>query len=100
PKAVSLEPTATSFTSDAVRRRRMTAGRWQSIAWWRRVLPVRRPLVVWQVASHKYLRLLLPFTMAGALVANALDVATSSPTKRRWPIATLAVQMMFYGLAA
>jgi biofilm PGA synthesis N-glycosyltransferase PgaC len=98
PSALSLEPTATSLRSDAVRRRRMTAGRWQSVMWWRQVLPLRRPLVVWQVASHKYLRLLLPLTMGGALLANILDVATDRK-RRSWPVVALVAQSVFYGLA-
>ena len=63
PAALSLETPAESLQADAVRRRRMSAGRWQALAWWRITVPTRRPLVVWQVVSHKYLRLLLPLLL-------------------------------------
>ncbi|WP_404391298.1 glycosyltransferase family 2 protein [Humibacillus xanthopallidus] len=99
PKAVSWEPTSASLESDVVRRRRMTAGRWQSLFRWRAVLPVREPLVMWQVASHKYVRLLLPFSMAAAFGASLVAVAVSG---QRRPVlaAVLVAQGAFYGLAA
>lgn len=101
PDATSWEPTAPSAAEDALRRRRMTAGRWQSLARWRETVPLERPLVVWQVASHKHLRLLLPFTMAGALAANAADVAAGIGKERQAATRTLlAAQLAFYGLAA
>lgn len=101
PDAESWEPTAPSAAEDAVRRRRMTAGRWQSLARWRDTVPLERPLVVWQVASHKHLRLVLPFTMAGALAANAADVVAGAGKPHQGPSRTLlAGQLAFYGLAA
>jgi cellulose synthase/poly-beta-1,6-N-acetylglucosamine synthase-like glycosyltransferase len=101
PAATSWEPTAPSAADDAVRRRRMSAGRWQSLARWQDTVPLERPMVVWQVASHKYLRLVLPFTMAGALAANAADVATGIGRPGQGLTRTaLAAQLAFYGLAA
>jgi cellulose synthase/poly-beta-1,6-N-acetylglucosamine synthase-like glycosyltransferase len=98
PKAMSYEPTSASMQSDVVRRRRMTAGRWQSLFRWRTVLPVREPLVMWQVASHKYLRLLLPFSMAAGFGGSLVAVAVS---ERRRPVlaALLVAQGAFYALA-
>ncbi|GGM94682.1 glycosyl transferase [Terrabacter tumescens] len=99
PAAMSWEPAAISMSDDVVRRRRMTAGRWQSLVRWRSVLPVGQPLVIWQVVSHKYLRLLLPFSMGTALVAGWAAVARSSGDRRTLRGLTLA-QTAFYGLAA
>lgn len=102
PEARSFEASARSLADDATRRRRMTAGRWQSLAQWRQYLPLNRPLVMWQVVSHKYLRLLLPVTMAGTLAGNALDVAARARTGRPAgaAAAALAGQVAFYGLGA
>lgn len=100
PDARSEELSSTSLRADSVRRRRMTAGRWQALGWWRRTLPLNRPRVVWQVVSHKYLRLLLPFTMGGALLANALDVLRPRSRATRASRFTLAGQVAFYALAA
>jgi biofilm PGA synthesis N-glycosyltransferase PgaC len=98
PRAQSWEPTAGSMSSDVVRRRRMTAGRWQSLLRWRTVLPVGRPLVLWEVVSHKYLRLVLPFTMAAAFLASFGAVAASHE-RRRALSSLLLGQIVFYGLA-
>jgi hypothetical protein len=51
---------------------------------------------VWQILSHKYLRPLVPFAMAAALVSNVVLAATSL---RRYRL-LLAGQLAFYGLAA
>ncbi len=100
PRALSLEPTASSAEADAVRRRRIAAGRWQALAWWKETLPLDRPVVLWEVTSHKYLRLLLPFTMAGSFIANAADVAVGVGKRdQRLARAALVGQLAFYGLA-
>lgn len=97
PEAVSVEPPAASERDEAVRRRRIAAGRWQALSWGARMVPVQRPLVAWQVASHKYARLALPFAMAAALASSAIDVASGRRGSAR-PL--LAAQLAFYGLAA
>ncbi|TQM64524.1 glycosyltransferase family 2 protein [Humibacillus xanthopallidus] len=72
--AVTWESGAASLTGDAVRRARMTAGRWQTVRHWREILPIHSPVVMWQVLSHKYLRLALPLAMGAALVGSAAEV--------------------------
>jgi biofilm PGA synthesis N-glycosyltransferase PgaC len=100
PAALSIEPTAVSLAADGIRRRRIAAGRWQSLLWWRQTRPTARPGVVWQVASHKYLRLLLPFTMGGAFLAGAADLAFGqSKTLRKPQTALFVAQCVFYALA-
>lgn len=72
PQARSYHPVARSEQEEVERRTRMTAGRYQIIfsAW--HMLPLKKPVVLWQIVSHKYLRLLLPVAMLVAVMANAL----------------------------
>lgn len=102
PGAVTWEGGAASLTGDAVRRARMTAGRWQTVLHWRQILPVHSPLVMWQVLSHKYLRLVLPVAMGAALLGSATEVAArrsaSSPSSLARGI--LVAQLFGYTLAA
>lgn len=100
--AVTWESGASSLGGDASRRARMTAGRWQTVQHWREILPTRSPVVMWQVLSHKYLRLLLPVAMAASLVGTAAELATRRPGARasRWAAGLLWAQLCGYGLAA
>lgn len=95
PSALSVEPAAAE-SDEVTRRRRIAAGRWQALAWWRRSLPLSRPVVMWEVMSHKYLRLLLPFAMGGAVVATSVDAVRG----RRGARPLLASQLALYGMAA
>lgn len=99
PGALSYEPTAGSLADDVVRRRRIAAGRWQSVFGWRTHLPVRRPVVLWQVVSHKHLRLLLPAAMTGAALGTVAEVLLGGGGRLR-PRALLAGQVALYGSAA
>ncbi len=93
--AVSLEPASASLDDEATRRARIVSGRYQALA---RLLPLlarRRPLLAWQVVSHKGLRPLVPIAMVAAALSNAALVRQSRPA--RW-LAT--GQAVFYGLAA
>ncbi len=74
PEAISTEHVSLSAQDEVVRRTRIVAGRYQAIAMARHLLPWKRPLLVWQIASHKFLRPLVPFFMIGALLANAWAV--------------------------
>jgi cellulose synthase/poly-beta-1,6-N-acetylglucosamine synthase-like glycosyltransferase len=100
--AVTWEAGASSLGGDASRRARMTAGRWQTVRHWRQILPTGSPLVMWQVLSHKYLRLLLPVAMGAALLGAAGEVAAGRSDGRssRWAAGLLWVQLGGYGLAA
>jgi biofilm PGA synthesis N-glycosyltransferase PgaC len=96
PEATCWEEATSGARDDLVRRRRMTAGRWQ-LLFRPRWLPWPRPAALFQLLSHKVLRLLLPVFMLAALIANtSAVVATGTPT---WLWATWTAQVAFYGLA-
>ena len=80
PQARSFEPVSLSAHDEFERRARLAAGRYQAVG----LIPIalfwRRPVVMWQWTSHKLTRLLLPFAMFGALLANLLLIA--------WPLTT------------
>lgn len=78
PAARSWEPTSASARDEVARRSRIVAGRYQAMALAPTLLTLRRPLVVWQVVSHKFARPLVPFAMVVALVANAVAVIRPS----------------------
>jgi cellulose synthase/poly-beta-1,6-N-acetylglucosamine synthase-like glycosyltransferase len=111
PGARSYENVSASAQDEMVRRARIIAGRYQALALATRLLPWRRPLVAWQVVSHKYLRPLVPFAMIAALLANlaaliwpaeAVISRTLSPLLALAPpynLVLLVLQILFYGLA-
>jgi hypothetical protein len=75
----------------------MVAGMYQTIARAHEILPWRRPVVCWQLVSHKFMRPLVPLWMIAALVANAtLAVATRGAAP--W-LLLLAGQATFYVVA-
>ncbi|HJW90704.1 MAG TPA: glycosyltransferase family 2 protein [Anaerolineales bacterium] len=74
PKARSYERVSPSAGDERLRRARITAGRYQFLALAGRLLPWKNPLVIWQVFSHKILRLFVPFAMLGAFTAAAAAV--------------------------
>lgn len=106
PTAHSYERISLSAEDEIVRRSRIIAGRYQAIARSLQFLPFSRPLLVWQIVSHKFLRPLVPFAMVSALVANLLAVVL--PGQDISPLLTLAspynwillmFQLLFYGCA-
>jgi cellulose synthase/poly-beta-1,6-N-acetylglucosamine synthase-like glycosyltransferase len=107
PRAQSVERVSLSAQDEITRRARIVAGRYQAIALAHLFLPIRQPLVMWQVISHKFLRPLVPLAMLGALLTNLVAVvvpASGGPLAGlrlappfNW--ITLAAQLAFYGLA-
>ncbi len=94
PNAVSLERASATLGDEAVRRSRLTTGRWQAL---RMLLPRllrRRPLLALQVISHKGLRPLVPFALIAAAIANV-----GLATDHRWARVLLLLQIAFYGAA-
>jgi cellulose synthase/poly-beta-1,6-N-acetylglucosamine synthase-like glycosyltransferase len=81
PEAHSFERVSLSAADEIIRRTRINAGRYQVIHRWRQILPVNRPFFMWQVLSHKILRLFIPFFFIGAFIANllALFIQQNSP---------------------
>lgn len=81
--ARSTEHVSATAGDEAARRSRIVAGRFQAIANAHKLLPPRRPLVAWQIVSHKFLRPLVPLAMLGALVCNLLAVARPARAGQR-----------------
>lgn len=108
-RAVSTEHVSATAADERERRTRMVSGQFQVLLRWRTELPLRRPLVTWQLVSHKLLRPLVPIWMAVAAVTGVLAllfpgdgsgpaaIATLTPP---WNWVLLAAQACFYGLAA
>lgn len=74
PGARSVEGGSLTERDEAARRARIVAGRYQAMLMSPRTLPWFRPVVVWQVLSHKFARPLVPIFMIGALIANLIAV--------------------------
>jgi poly-beta-1,6-N-acetyl-D-glucosamine synthase len=74
PEAQSRERVSVSELDEIERRTRIVAGRYQAIARSALILPFRRPLWVWQVVSHKYLRPMVPFFMILAFISTLVVV--------------------------
>ncbi len=90
PAAKSYEPVSDSAKDEITRRARIVAGRYQALMMAPALFPWRRPLVLWQVISHKFLRPVVPFAMIAALLSNLAAVI--------WPVE--AARLAFWGLAA
>jgi cellulose synthase/poly-beta-1,6-N-acetylglucosamine synthase-like glycosyltransferase len=103
PRARSFEYVSLTAGDEVERRTRMNAGLYQTIAMSGRLLPFRRPLLVWQVVSHKYFRAFVPFALLIMLFSNLLILllqledspATSTSTFKL----LLTAQAVFYTLA-
>ena len=98
PEAISVKGTSATHRDEVLRRRRVAAGRWQlmcRLQWW----PWQRPFVVFELLSHKFLRLLTPFFMVAALALNVILVLRTDASPNLW--ACLAIQAGVYlvGLA-
>ncbi len=105
PQAKSIERVSLSAEDEITRRTRINAGRFQAIAMAKQILPFNRPLLVWQVLSHKFLRPLVPFGMIGALVFNLLAVLFPPGNhgllilSKPYSLILLGLQALFYAFA-
>lgn len=107
PEARSYEYVSKTAGDELTRRSRMTAGAIQTIAMSASLLPFNRPMVVWQIISHKYFRTFIPYAMLLALLSNIalvvvhLQSQTPLPLFLETPIAQvfLVLQAVFYGMA-
>lgn len=96
PEAVCWEVSAQSMEAEILRRQRINAGRFQLLLRVR-LWPWNQPFVLFQLISHKFLRLFLPLFMIGALLGNgAAVVFLATPNLMRW---LFVAQSAFYGLA-
>jgi cellulose synthase/poly-beta-1,6-N-acetylglucosamine synthase-like glycosyltransferase len=108
PGARSRERVSPSPADEATRRSRIVAGRYQALMLLPRLLPMGRPVIAWQVISHKFIRPLVPLFMIAAVIANVLAVIRPARAvglgrliNLAPPIGWLALvaQAGFYGLA-
>lgn len=92
-EAVCLDDPSASVGQEQIRKRRTLAGNLQLVALFPRwIVPWRNPVWI-QFISHKLLRLLSPFLLAGMLVTSAMLC------DRTFFAAILALQLLAYGLA-
>jgi biofilm PGA synthesis N-glycosyltransferase PgaC len=97
PAAKAWRMPSRSHGDEARRRRRIVDGRLQQL-WAPDSWPWRSPIAVFTLFSHKFIRLLLPYCMIGALVANS--AAYLLPPLPIVLHLTFAGQLAFYALAA
>lgn len=107
PRACSIESVSLSAMDEVTRRAKIVAGRFQAILMAPLYLSFHRPLVMWQVVSHKYMRLLLPFAMVMAFVSNVILIIFSASPDRfdffllapPYNLIAMGCQLAFYLLA-
>lgn len=105
PEAISTERVSPSAQDEMIRRTRINAGRFQAITMAKQILPFNRPLLVWQILSHKFLRPIVPFCMIGAALFNLLAVLFPPRAKGVWILGKpygdifLGLQVLFYAVA-
>lgn len=104
PTARSVERVSPTAQDEVTRRTRIVAGRYQAMIRGRTLLPWNRPLLVWQILSHKYLRPLVPFAMITAFLANMVAVLPRTnphQQKKQTQLAGIVLlgQFLFYGLS-
>lgn len=90
-EAVSWETPALTTRDEVIRRQRINAGRYQQMLT-PRLWSAAQPFDIFKLFSHKFLRLMLPFFMVGALIFNTMIVLM--------PAAPLLLQVTFWGQIA
>lgn len=96
PEAICWEKPSLRSQDELKRRKRMIAGRYKQLLTFS-LWPWHNARVVIMLFVHKFLRLLMPFLMIGALSAN---LALLAFPPMAWLMQfTLATQLAFYGLA-
>ena len=100
PQARSRERVSISAGDEMARRARIITGRYQILAQARSLFPWKRPLVVLQIISHKFMRPFVPFAMIGILLVSITSVLFPGRgwfhRKAPW---LLGLQGLFYSLA-
>jgi cellulose synthase/poly-beta-1,6-N-acetylglucosamine synthase-like glycosyltransferase len=96
PEARSTERVSPSADGELKRRANIVAGRYQAMLLAHRLLPFRRPVLVWQIVSHKFMRPLVPLAMVAAAASNVVLAARAGALLYR---SLLVGQVAFYGLA-
>lgn len=107
PEAVSYENVSLTAQDEITRRTKISAGRYQAISKSYKVNPFIHPILFWQIFSHKILRLVIPFAMIAAFLANFVSLFAHSEIKSTsifdllWPKNWLFFigQLLFYLVA-
>ena len=100
-RAVSTESGSLDESDEIVRRSRIVAGRYQIMAMSLRLLPYRRPWIVWEIVSHKFLRPLVPPVTLCALVVTALALfGVGNSRGVAWLVLAYPFNWIFFGLQA
>jgi biofilm PGA synthesis N-glycosyltransferase PgaC len=107
PNAIVWERSTTSMGDEMNRRSRLTAGRFQVITMSKDYLPHLPLLLRFEVISHKFLRLAIPYLMIIALLSNFLFAIDLQVWEPRVPFfwilvmeIALVAQAVFYIMAA
>lgn len=96
-QAKSFERVSPTAQDEVKRRARINAGRYQAVFASGQLLPFSRPLITWQVVSHKYFRLLVPFAMLGALFSNLILVVAHNRLETSvYMTAQVAAWLLFF----
>lgn len=72
PAAVCFQNSAMSTRDEILRRQRIAAGRFQMVFDARKLWPWKDKLAIFELLSHKIMRLFLPFISAGVFVSSAV----------------------------
>lgn len=104
PRARSFEHSSLTEEDESARRSRIVAGRYQVMFMSLQLLPWRKPLLMWQIISHKFMRPWVPLAMILAFVTNLLALidldGISNPglLYLGWPysLLLLSLQVLFY----
>jgi cellulose synthase/poly-beta-1,6-N-acetylglucosamine synthase-like glycosyltransferase len=107
PNARSLERSSLTEEDESLRRSRIVAGRYQAMLMSAQLLPWQKPLLVWQIISHKFMRPLVPLAMIVAFLVNLVMLFAPSASSDNavlalsWPydLILLLLQVAFYALA-
>ncbi|MEM7116462.1 MAG: glycosyltransferase family 2 protein [Chloroflexota bacterium] len=105
--AKSSERISLSAKDEMARRARIVSGRYQAMSIAHTLLPWNKPVLVWQIVSHKFFRPLVPLAMIGALTTSLLGAWRPSwmPSrvlrnfKRPFAATLVLLQIIFYSLA-
>jgi poly-beta-1,6-N-acetyl-D-glucosamine synthase len=99
PRAIGRERVSPTAQDEIVRRTRMVAGVYQAMTMAPKTLPWQYPQYVWQIVSHKFMRPLVPFWMAGAILANiGALIVPSHPGNNNFLLLGAPFQWIFAGL--
>lgn len=103
PRARSFEYVSLTARDEVERRTRMNAGLYQTISMSGRLLPFHRPLLVWQIISHKYFRAFVPFAFVLLFLSNLFVLYFKDNfvnSSFLWMLTFLYIQIAFYLMAA